>query len=317
MDLLQLLLNQKNDLKSMNNVLMVFFDGVGIGKQDFQFNPFFKYGFKTFENIFKKIPSLENSRINTSDHFLFPTDANLGVEGLPQSGTGQAALFCGFNAPKFVGKHFGPFPYSSTIPVLLQENLLIHFRNAKEKSFFANAYPKAFFDYIKSGRTRLSVTTLTCQLSGIRLNRVSDVRAGNALTAELTNERWNQKLGYNLKMIKPKTAAKRLLRIAEKYKFTLYEYYLSDHLGHLRMMNEFEKLFSEMDEFLFTLLDELDPGKMTLLICSDHGNLEDISVKTHTRNPALTISAGKSAREISETVKDISQIKKAIIDYCR
>jgi bisphosphoglycerate-independent phosphoglycerate mutase (AlkP superfamily) len=143
------------------------------------------------------------------------------------------------------------------------------------------------------------------------------VRAGNALTAELTNERWNQRLGYKLKVIKPKTAARRLLRIAEKYKFTLYEYYLSDHIGHLRLTNEFEKLFSEMDEFLFTLLDEVDSNKMTLVICSDHGNLEDLSVKTHTRNPALTITTGKSAKEIAESVRDISQIKQAIIGYCK
>lgn len=296
---------------------MVFLDGVGIGKKDYQFNPFFKYGFKTFEKHFGNIPSLENQRLTNGTHFLFPTDATLGVEGLPQSGTGQASLFCGFNAPKFVGKHFGPFPYSSTIPILEKENILMHYINITGSSYFANAYPKVFFDYVNSGRTRLGVTTLTCQLAGIRLNRVSDVREGRALTAELTNERWNQRLGYKLKVIKPKTAARRLLRIAEKYKFTLYEYYLSDHIGHLRLANEFEKLFTEMDEFLFTLLDEVDSKKMTLIICSDHGNLEDLSVKTHTRNPSLTLTAGKSAEEIAESVKDISQIKQAIIRYCK
>jgi len=296
---------------------MVFLDGVGIGEKDNQFNPFFKYGFNTFEKIFGEIPSLDNKSLTNGTHFLFPTDATLGVDGLPQSGTGQASLFCGFNAPKFVGKHFGPYPYSTTIPILEKESLLVHFRNKTGGSYFANAYPKAFFDYINSGRTRLSVTTLTCLLSGIRLNRANDVRNGNALTAELTNERWNHRLGYKLKVIKPKTASRRLLRIASKYKFTLYEYYLSDHIGHLRLANEFEKIFSELDEFLFTLLDEADSKKMTLVICSDHGNLEDISVKTHTRNPAITITAGKSAKEIAESVNDITQFKQAIIKYCK
>lgn len=295
---------------------MVFLDGVGIGKRDYQFNPFFKYGFKTFENIFGNIPSLDNQRSNNGTHFLFPTDAVLDVEGLPQSGTGQASLFCGFNAPKFVGKHFGPYPYSTTIPVLQKENILVYFRDNYKSSYFANAYPKAFFDYVNSGRTRLSVTTLTCQLAGIRLNRVSDVRKRKALTAELTNERWNQKLGYKLQVIQPKTAARRLLHIAEQYKFTLYEYYLSDHLGHLRLSNEFEKLFVELDEFLFTLLTEVDSNKMTILICSDHGNLEDLSIKTHTRNPALTISAGKSGKEIAESVTDITQVKQALLKHC-
>ena len=296
---------------------MVFLDGVGIGKKDELNNPFFKYGFKALKNIFGNIPSLENQSFTNGTHFLFPTDANLGVEGLPQSGTGQAALFCGFHAPRFVGKHFGPYPYSTTIPILQKENILVYFKEMYHSSYFANAYPKAFFDYINSGRTRLSVTTLTCKLTGIRLNHVTDVRTGKALTAELTNERWNQRLGYKLRVIKPKTAARRLLRIAKKYKFTLYEYYLSDHLGHLRLANEFEKLFTEMDEFLFTLLDEVDSQKMTLVICSDHGNLEDLSIKTHTRNPALTITVGKAAKEIAESSLDITQIKEAIIKNCQ
>ena len=72
-----------------------------------------------------------------------------------------------------------------------------------------------------------------------------------------------------------------------------------------------------MDEFLFSLLSEVDSKKITLIVCSDHGNLEDLLIKTHTRNPALTIAAGKSAREIAESVKDITQIKKAIIKYCK
>jgi len=295
---------------------MVFLDGVGIGKKDYQFNPFFKYGFKAFEKIFGSIPSLDSQRLTNGTHFLFPTDATLGVEGLPQSGTGQASLFCGFNAPKFVGKHYGPFPYTTTIPILQKDNILVYFKDKYRSSYFANAYPKVFFDYVNSGRSRLSVTTLTCSLSGIRLNSVTDVRVGRALTAELTNERWNQRLGYKLKVIKPKTAARRLLRIAEKYKFTLYEYYLSDHIGHLRLANEFEKIFSELNEFLFTLLNEVDSKKMTLIICSDHGNLENLSVKTHTLNPALTITTGRGAKEIAECVTDITQVKEAVLNYC-
>ena len=301
----------------MSSILMLFLDGIGIGKKDLHFNPFFKYGFKTFTEIFNDIPSLENPVLNNDNYYLFPTDANLGVAGLPQSGTGQASLFCGFNAPKLIGKHFGPYPYSTTLPILKEKNILVHFYKIDGKGYFANAYPKLFFDYIKSGRSRLSVTTLTCKLSGIRLNRVTDVRKGRAITAELTNERWNERLGYKLPIIKPKTAARRLLKIAQKNRFTLFEYYLSDHLGHLRLAKEFEKRFFEMDEFLLTLLNESDKSRITLIICSDHGNLEDLSTKTHTRNPALTITAGKNAKEIFNTIKDISQIKSAIIKYCK
>jgi hypothetical protein len=296
---------------------MVFLDGVGIGERDYNFNPFFKYDFRTFKTIFGETPSSINSTLKKKGSFLFPADANLGIEGLPQSGTGQAALFCGFNAPQYVGKHFGPYPYSTTIPLIKENNILVHFYRKNKGGFFANAYPKLFFDYINSGRSRLSVTTLTCKLTGIKLNRAEDVRKGKALTAELTNERWNRRLGYKLPIIKPKIAARRLLRIALDNKFTLFEYYLSDHLGHLRLTREFEKLFREMDEFLTTLLTEVEESKMTLIICSDHGNLEDISTKTHTRNPALTITAGRNSEKIFNYVNDISEIKPAILKYCK
>ncbi len=299
----------------MNHILMVFLDGVGIGKKDFEFNPFFKYGFLAFEKIFGNIPSLDNPVIIKDNFYLFPADANLGVDGLPQSGTGQVSLFCGINAAKIAGKHYGPHPFSTTISVLKEQNILIYFRN-KHSSYFANAYPKLFFDYLKSGRTRLSVTTLTCKLHGIRLNRVTEVKSGKAITAELTNERWNARLGYHLPVIKPKSAARRLLRIARRYKFTLFEYYLSDHIGHLRLAKDFEKIFTEMDEFLFTLMSEADRNNMTLIICSDHGNLEDLSTKTHTRNPSLTITAGRNAEKLFAEIKDITQIKQAIIKHC-
>jgi len=52
---------------------------------------------------------------------------------------------------------------------------------------------------------------------------------------------------------------------------------------------------------------------MTLIICSDHGNLEDISIKGHTLNPALTISAGRGAEQMADEIKDLSQIKNAIL----
>lgn len=296
---------------------MILLDGIGIGKEDYQFNPFFKYNFKTFKKIFGSIPSLKIPEIQNSNKFLFPADAVLGVNGLPQSGTGQASIYTGENIPKLAGKHYGPFPYSTSVPVLLKKHLLIEFKNEKNGSYFANGYPKVFFDYINSGKTRLSVTPLTLLKSGIEFNSATDVRKGTAITAELTNERWNKKLNYKLPVIKPRTAAKRLLKISSKYNFTLYEYYLSDHLGHRRLADEFEKLFTELDEFLFTLLTEIDGTNLTLIICSDHGNLEDLSVKTHTRNPALTITAGRKAESLSKSIKKITDIKPAIIKHCK
>ena len=296
---------------------MIFIDGVGIGKKDFKFNPFFKKGFNTFTSLFGSCPSLENQLLVGANKYLFAVDANLGVKGLPQSGTGQASLFCGINVAKPAGRHYGPFPLTSTVQLIKEKHLLTHYFNKNNSQCFANAYPKVFIEYLKSGRSRLGVTATCCKLNGFRFNKVSDVRQGTALTAEITNERWNENLNYSLPRLKPQTAARRLLRLAGKHKFTLYEYYLLDHLGHLRIKDSFDQILNTLDLFLFTILTEFDMRKTTIIICSDHGNFEDISMKMHTRNPALTITAGKYAEVLFNSVKSICDIKPSIVKYCR
>ena len=92
----------------MNKFLMIFVDGVGIGKKDYEFNPFFKYGFKTFQNIFGDIPHLGAQELVKDGLFLFPSDANLGVEGLPQSGTGQNVNFLRSKCAKIYRQTFWP-----------------------------------------------------------------------------------------------------------------------------------------------------------------------------------------------------------------
>jgi len=59
--------------------LLLFIDGFGIGGEDEQINPF----------IDAKTPNLDKIREN---HIVIPTDATLGVEGIPQSATGQNTL---------------------------------------------------------------------------------------------------------------------------------------------------------------------------------------------------------------------------------
>ena len=301
----------------MQSALLVFLDGVGIGREDYQNNPFFKYKYKLFNKYFGDIPKINNEYINSKGAYIFPTDARLGVEGFPQSGTGQTSILCGFNAPEFVGKHFGPFPYSTTIPILESQNIFRHFQSDKKKVCFANGYPKVFFKYIKSKKPRLSSTPLACRLSGVKFRTASDVRNGKAITAEIINTRWNQRLKYMLPEIKASTASRRLLRIASENHFTMYEYYLTDYIGHGRYDGDIENAAAILDDFLYTLLTELDRSKMTLLICSDHGNYEDLSVKTHTLNSCLTISAGKHGERLASKIKNISQIKNELINVLK
>jgi 2,3-bisphosphoglycerate-independent phosphoglycerate mutase len=292
---------------------MIFIDGIGFGKADNSTNPFFKYPFKTFNNIFGKTPSIDEQYIEKEGKYIFPADSLLGVEGLPQSGTGQTSIFCGINAAKLIGKHFGPYPYSTLIPIIKESNIFTDLLRKGRKVYFMNSYPRVFFDYINSGKNRLSVTTMSSQFSGLKLNRVIEVRRGKGLTAEITNERWNSKLGYRLPVISPVTAAKRLLKIAADYHFTLFEYFLTDHIGHGRYDGDVSHCLSTLDTFLYEILVRMDNKKTSFIICSDHGNMEDISIKTHTLNPAITLTSGRGAKELMHNIKSLPDIKPCIL----
>lgn len=292
---------------------MIFLDGVGIGKKDYQFNPFFKYQFKIFTEIFKEIPHLDKQKLSFNHAHVFPIDATLGVPHIPLSGTGQTSIFCGVNAPKIIGMHFGPYPYSTLVPIIEEKNIFKELLRRRKKVAFVNAYPRLFFDYVKKGKRMLSVTTLSCLLSNVRLNRIRDVHYGKALSADIDNFRFVNKMNYKLPIISPLTAAKRLIRIASQNHFTLFEYYYTDHLGHGRNLELFDRTINVLDQFLFDVIKNIT-SNMTLIICSDHGNFEDLSIKSHTLNPALGLTAGKYADVLAHKIKKLYHIKPAIME---
>ena len=76
-------------------ILFIFVDGLGIGSSDPEVNPLYDPRFPFLNNM------LSQAR---------PLDACLSVAGLPQSATGQAALFTGVNAAKEMGRHIEGFP---------------------------------------------------------------------------------------------------------------------------------------------------------------------------------------------------------------
>lgn len=292
---------------------MIFLDGVGLGEPSKEVNVFFKRKFKFFEDVFGATPSLENQHLAIDNKFLFPVDACMGIEGLPQSGTGQTSIFCGINASKIVGHHFGPYPHSKLVPILEADNIFKNFLDRSLSVSFVNAYPKIFFDYINSGRKRLSATSLSCLLTGVKLKTPTDLRRGKALSAEIDNARWRSKLGYTIPVIKPETAARRLFKIAAQNQFTLFEYFLTDHIGHGRINDIEEYTLNVLDDFLYFILLNV-PEDMTLIICSDHGNIEDRSFRGHTTNPALAITAGKNSDILQERISYLYDIKPSILE---
>lgn len=298
---------------SKKRIMMVFVDGLGIGKNNPEINPLVLFKFDFF-NFLGSVPTLRNSKI-FSEHFsVVPVNATMGVEGLPQSGTGQTAIFCGFNASKFIGKHFGPYPYSTLKPLIQEKNIFIELERRKLKTYFSNAYPERFFEYLRNGRRALSVTTFSYLAAGKKLNDFNKVLNKKAVTAEITNQIWNSKLGYNLQEISPEKAGKRFHEISREYNFNLFEYYLTDYAGHSQDFTYAFEVLDNLSKFLTGVIDSMNFSEETLIIISDHGNIEDLSVKGHTRNPALGVFVGKH-HQFFRRVKYLYQLKKNIIEY--
>jgi len=292
---------------------LLFVDGVGIGKKDKINNPFFYSKLDNLKSILGgKLPSLRNKRINTKMATLVPADACMGVEGLPQSGTGQTSIFCGVNAPKIIGKHFGPYPYSTLRPVIDEKNIFTVLKLRKKKVLFVNAYPKQFFEYVASGKMRLSVTTLSCIMAGVPLKNSEDLIKKRAISADMTAEGWS-KFGYDIKTITPFEAGKRLYKLALKNDLTVYEYFHTDHAGHSREKQFAETTVLKLDGLLGGLLSVYKQDELFIIIVSDHGNIEDLSIKTHTFNPVPVILMGKHKEKYAKEIKDISDVYHIII----
>lgn len=296
-------------------VMMIFVDGLGVGKNNPEINPLVRFKLDFFSEFFGKFPTLKNSRIENKYFTIRPINATMGVEGLPQSGTGQTAIFCGFNASKFIGKHFGPYPYSTLKPIIQQKNIFIELEKRNLKTYFSNAYPQKFFDYLNNGRRTLSVTTFSYLSANKKLNDVNALLNQKAITAEIRNDIWNTKLGYQLPLIEPQKAGKIFYEISQDYHFNLFEYFLTDYAGHSRDFDYAYDVLSRLDGFLEGIISEMNFNKDLLILVSDHGNLEDLSVKGHTRNPAVGIFVGRKHKEFAEKIKVLYQIKNKIIDY--
>jgi hypothetical protein len=243
--------------------------------------------------------------VDRADHIVRSIDANLGVDGLPQSGTGQTALFGGFNAPALAGRHYGPHPHSATRERLERESLFARLAPTHRLAF-ANAYPDRFFAYSES-TGRWSTTTRMCRAAGVRLRTQADLMTGDAVTADLTGAAWRDRLGLDVPLLTPREAGSRLHRLARGHDVTLLEYYLTDKAGHSRDWARSGAVLSDLDGLFAGYLDAFDPSRDLLIVTSDHGNLEDLSVKPHTRNPVPLIAMGNGADAVG-TATDLTDV---------
>jgi len=301
-------------MKRKPRILFLFLDGVGIGKKNERINPFFRANLPVMQTFWNgKVPHLRDARRENSIVSLSPIDATLGVPNIPQSGTGQSSLLTGINTPQLIGKHFGPYLYSSLKPIVAANNIFKRLTEEGCKCYYANAFPRQYFEYLKI-KNRSTAITYAWLSSGGELNDYKSLESAESLSADITNQRWHT-LGYpQIPIVQPQAAGIRLSKMLEKYDFVIYEYFYTDHVGHSQSMEEAVALLETLDEFIGGIIQEFDLKSNILIITSDHGNIEDLSTKSHTRNPVPFIVYGKYHRKIASAVKKITDVAKIILE---
>ena len=230
-------------------------------------------------------------------------DASLGISGLPQSATGQTSILTGVNAPAAMGRHVSGFPGPTLRKILLEHSILKSLRGAGLDATFLNAFGPRFFETKETAR-RMSATTLATLASGARFRDWEDLGAGRAVVHDLTHWRMRD-WGFDLELRTPEEAGAIIARETMRADFSLFEYFETDRAGHDQDRARAMRCLADVNRALETVLASVDLATTTVLVASDHGNLEDGSVRTHTLNPAFFAAWGVGAVEAARDAERI------------
>lgn len=263
-------------------------------------------------------PSNTTPMLETERATLLELDASLGVTGLPQSATGQAALLTGKNAPQLIGEHYGPKPNKAVMEIVREDNLFMQLVRRGYKTCLLNAYPQNYFDSIASGHRLYSAIPLAVTSAGITLKTADDLKAGEAFSVDFTGHGWREQLGYkDSPLMEAPAAGRRLAAVAAKYDLAFFDFWVSDFVGHHQDMSGSVRLLENFDAVLGGLLEAWEEEKGLILITSDHGNMEDLETRHHTLNPvpALVIGAKNLRMEFCKDLKDLVGVTPAILQF--
>ncbi len=277
-------------------VLFIFVDGLGIGSDDPVSNPLCS----------PQYPYLGRLLSNA-----VPLDACLGIEGLPQSATGQASLLTGVNAAQAVGRHIEGFPPPTLKKLIEHENLFLKLRKTGKQPTFANSYWTT--DPHRIPPRRQSVTTVMTLSALGHVRGKNDLLNGKAVTHDITRWTMHQR-GYDGPLVTPEEAAGHLLDVAEENDFTLFEYFLTDRAGHSGKPELAAQCLSNLERFLSRLAVFSEQPNHLLMLSSDHGNIEDRTTFSHTKNPVPLVALGHEATAFG-SLRSITEVTPAILEH--
>lgn len=211
-------------------------------------------------------------------------DAALGIPGLPQSGTGQTCWLSGLDAVARMGGHFGPHPGPTLQRVLREHALPVRLARAGMRTALANFYAPPYFENLgnaaQPARNRMGCFPFSFRAAGLPLNP-ADVPLLRATLGLGFQSPWSP--------LQPVDEARRmgraLGRAAQEFDLIVTDLWFSDLLGHQGRHPPSPGVreagfawLARLDALLGGLLDT----GARVVVSSDHGNLENLSVKAHT-----------------------------------
>ena len=285
------------------SVLLFFIDGLGIGTRG-PHNP--------LDNL-EAVPLavFQNEEPQPFlDGIVIPTDARLGIEGRPQSASGQTTILTGVNAPAAVGYHKQGFPNKALLEIINNHSIFKQLSQSGVKPItFANAYTSRFFDE----RPRwVSATTAAVEAAGMKFRTIEDLRNDAAIFMDYTNRILIER-GEDVNARTEREAAVVLAKLGSQHRFTLYEYFITDKAGHSQDMALAQKVLESLALFVRELLNLVDLERTTVILTSDHGNIEDLSSRNHTLHEVPTVVWGAQRDRIAARIKTLADITPSIV----
>lgn len=278
------------------SIIYFFIDGIGIGENNPLKNPFSRYA-NSILNICSG--QLYQSNSIFKDTKIYPIDPSMGIPGLPQSATNQTSIWTGVNAAKILGYHVTGFPGPKLKTIIYDHSIIKKFKENGYNASLVNAYTPKFLKKLEKLPRLASASTHVQKASGQELFVVDHILEKKAIYMDITHHIMHEyypELKERFPVADPKEKGKDLVEISKNYELIIFEYFLSDKAGHSQSFEAAKFIIEKLEKFIEGICTSLDLDD-TLIVISDHGNLEDLSVKTHTNHLVPLIVYGKLKKE--------------------
>ena len=203
------------------------------------------------------------------------------------------------------------FPGLALRQIIERDNLFLSLKRMGRKIRFADAYLVDSVEELAARRFK-SVTTVMALTVPESISTAADLMADRALMHDLTRETI-QDAYPDIPVVAPQRAAEHLFRIACENDFTLYEFFQTDVAGHSMDYARACAVLRLYDDFLAALVRSAEAAGITIVITSDHGNVESVGQRGHTRNPVPFVVCGPGESRIRSAVASLADVTPALL----